>query len=84
MEPRTDPARVEAEALARRLAERLDTARTRHGVERFVVVAPPRFLGMLRSALGDATRKQVVTEIGKDLVTADRDRLAAEIRAALR
>lgn len=40
---------------------------TKNGVDKLVVVAPPRALAALREALDDSTRRRIVAEIGKDL-----------------
>jgi protein required for attachment to host cells len=57
----------DARGFARELAERLGAQRTQHRFERLVLVAEPRFLGYLREALDDATKKTVIASVPKDL-----------------
>lgn len=52
---------------ARTLAGALDEGRTAGSFAQIVLVAEPRFLGMLRAALSDPTAKQIKTELRKDL-----------------
>lgn len=54
---------VEAERFSREIGEYLDRARMRHRYDRLFLLAPPRFLGMLRKEVG----KLVRDEIDKDL-----------------
>ncbi len=50
------------------LAQRLDVAVTSHQVRSLIVVAPPRALGMIRSAYSRAVRAAVRAELDKDFV----------------
>ncbi len=50
-ESRTNPKRVEAEKFAREIRQRLATHLDAHAFDDLVVVAPPKFLGLLRSML---------------------------------
>lgn len=54
-------------AFAKSLADRLRQARVQNQFERLVLVAPPRFLGFLRSSLDGPTSQMVVGSIDKDL-----------------
>jgi protein required for attachment to host cells len=56
LENEVDPERHEAVQFARRVAARLESARVRGEVERLILIAPPEFLGFLRSALTAPTR----------------------------
>lgn len=67
IEPRTDPRREEKRSFARFLGEALDAALAERSYERLVIVAPPPFLGDLRTALTPAVKAAVAAEIGKDL-----------------
>lgn len=62
------PRKHEAALFARRIAEALTLARRTGGFDRLVIMAPPGFLGTLRSALPAALRSAVAAEIAKDLV----------------
>ena len=67
MAPRTDPADVSAERFARTLAERIDSACHQKAFDKLVLVAPPRFLGVLEGALGKETARHVTRKVDKDL-----------------
>lgn len=69
-----DPHAVEVERFAKRLARWLDAERRRNGIEELVLIAEPRFLGVLRPRLSVPTHKLIKREIARDLVRAD-DRL---------
>jgi protein required for attachment to host cells len=73
------PSVHELDVFAKALAERLRHARTDGRFDRLVLAAEPTFLGRLRAALDDATRKLVTEEIPKHLVGAAdlQERLAA-------
>jgi protein required for attachment to host cells len=57
----------EVELFAKRLGDYLDQARTRHLYDRLHLVAPPKFLGLLRKELGKEVKKLVADEVPKDL-----------------
>jgi protein required for attachment to host cells len=54
---------------ARALAVKLQHARTENRYRRLVLVAPPRFLGLVRSSLDGPTAQLVVGSIPKDLAS---------------
>jgi protein required for attachment to host cells len=58
----------QASKFARRIARRLDLARRNREYEQLIVVAGPRFLGLMRQELSRLTRERVVHEVAKDLV----------------
>ena len=64
---------------ARELASKLQHARTGNLYERLVLVAPPRFLGMLRSSLDAPTSQLVVGSLDKDLAASDEKELAKHL-----
>lgn len=82
MEEETPPKRQEAIRFAKRVGDMLESARTAGDYDRLVVVAEPRFLGLLRDNLSDETIKLVGLEIDKNLVQQApqviRDRLPAQ------
>ncbi len=55
-------------AFLNRVAERLSAIVAERGVERILIVAPPRALGTLRDALSAHVRALVSGEMAKDLV----------------
>ncbi len=66
---REEPSAAEhaTERFAKRLGDYLDKARTEHRYDELVLLAPPKFLGMVRKKLGKEVRKLVADEIPKDL-----------------
>ena len=79
MEPPTDPKKHEADAFARQIAEQLERARGEGLYEELVVVAPPKFLGLLRQRLSDSTRMVITKEIHKNLTREDAESLKQAI-----
>ena len=73
------PRDAESRAFAKLLADRLRGARTAGELDRLVLVAAPEFLGRLRSALDDETRKHVESEFSLNLTSLS----AKEIRSRL-
>ena len=55
------------ELFAKRIADYLESARTAHRYDRMHLIAPPKFLGRLRQALGKDTARLVAEELPKDL-----------------
>lgn len=64
---------------ARDLAQKLQQGRVQNQSQRFVLVAPPRFLGLLRSSLDGPTGQLVVGSIHKDLARAKEPELIAHL-----
>src|SRR5512142_2633573 len=60
-----------AEAFAKELAGELARGRTEKGLGRFVLVAEPHFLGLVRHELDQATAKLLAATVPKDLAGAD-------------
>ena len=63
----TSAAEHATELFAKRVGDYLDKARTAHRYDRLHLIAPPRFLGQLRKALGKEVQKLVAEELPKDL-----------------
>lgn len=57
----------EVEMFAKKIGDYLDKARTAHRFDRLHLVAPPKFLGQLRKALGKEVQKRIEQELPKDL-----------------
>ena len=66
-EPRTDPVRKEHERFARELADYLEEGARTQAYGSLVVFAGNPFLGELREALGDGTRRLLKTSLPVDL-----------------
>jgi protein required for attachment to host cells len=62
-----DEAETVAQAFAHKLAAHLDNARANNAFDKLVLVAEPRFLGMLRAALSAPTAARVSADVEKDL-----------------
>lgn len=74
----SDPQEVETRRFAQMLAERLHRARAAGAFQSLVLVAPPKFLGLLREELDAPTARLVVGSVDKDLTRESlRDTLAA-------
>ena len=71
MEQRHDPKSHEAEMFAADIAREIERARRDEGFDALVLVAPPKFLGLLRAQLDEGVLELVVAEIGKNLVESD-------------
>jgi protein required for attachment to host cells len=66
---REEPSAVEhaVERFSKRIGDYLEKARTDHRYDELVLVAPPKFLGLLRKELGKEVEKLVADELPKDL-----------------
>lgn len=71
--------RHETELFAHEVAAALDVARTRREFDRLILVAGPRMLGLLRSALPEQCRATIAAEIGKDFARQDESELGAAV-----
>lgn len=69
--------------LARDLADTLTAARNENRFRRLVLVAEPKFLGMMRDALDPETAKLVSSELRKDLANVDEQALPKHLGAVL-
>lgn len=83
IEPHTDLETVEARRFARELATRLEQGRVAHAFERLVLVAPPRFLGVLHATLGDAVLRRVVASSSKAVTRESPEELRERLRDVL-
>lgn len=69
----------QSEIFARTLGNHLDSARHRHQFKKLIVMSPPAFLGKLRKKMSNETNKSVVSEIDKNLVRHNVDKIQAHI-----
>jgi len=69
----------EAETFARELMAEVDRLRQTAGLHRIYLVAPPKFLGLLRASISKQCQELLRGEVNKDLVVQDN----ADIRAHL-
>lgn len=56
---------------AKQLVDRLEELRVEGGLQRLVLIAAPRFLGVLRDKLSPELKELLVREVDKDLTKAD-------------
>ena len=64
---------------ARALADKLKDARMQNRYKRLVLVAPPRFLGLLRSSLDGPTAQLVMVSLDKDFAASKKSELVERI-----
>lgn len=81
--PDTDAKDVEADKFARQLAEALERGLTSHAYDRLILVAAPRFLGALRSAINTQVEKHLEDTINKDLAGVERHELIEHLMRLL-
>jgi protein required for attachment to host cells len=62
-----DPVQHDVELFSKELARFLEKARTEHRYDSLCLVAPPKFLGLLRQDLSKEAQKLVAREIDEDL-----------------
>ena len=66
MQPDTPPKEAEFEHFAGQLADALTSGARQHRFEGLVLVAPPHFLGLLRSRLSTEAEKHLIGAVDKD------------------
>ena len=69
--PQVSPTDHEAELFAKQLSDHLDKARTAHRYERLCIIAPPKFLGMVRNHLDHEVEKLIAATSAKDIAWLD-------------
>lgn len=79
-----DPKEYEAERFAGELAKELESGRTSNAYGSLVVVAAPRFRGLLNTQMKDHTRAMVVGNVDKDLTSCHERDLPARLKQYLR
>lgn len=80
LDPATSPKDHEEEDFARLLGKHLKALHNEQHFEQLVLIASPRFLGMLRKALPGPLDQLVTRTIDKDLTTADVDTIIDYIK----
>jgi protein required for attachment to host cells len=83
MTRRTDPKTVEATHFAGELSTALDSFLHDQAGARLVLVAPPRFLGLLRQVLREPVRSHVVSELARDLTRVAEHDLPEQVAKAV-
>jgi protein required for attachment to host cells len=64
---------------ARALADKLQDARVQNRYRGVVLVAPPKFLGLLRSSLDGPTAQLVMASLDKDLAASKQDEIVERL-----
>ena len=64
---RTDPTEYEADRFSKQLSDYVEKARTQHEFDNLCLIAPPKFLGMMRQNLSREAQKLINKEIPKDI-----------------
>ncbi len=77
--PEVDPKAHEAELFAKQLGELLEKARGENRFRELVLIAEPKFLGLLHRHLHPETKKLIVKEIAKNLVREREERIRSEV-----
>jgi protein required for attachment to host cells len=83
MEQKVSPRQHEVIAFAKLVAERMHQARAKNEIGRVILVAPPEFLGHLRSALDQETRRLVESEFKLNVVRMRADEIRAHLPGKL-
>jgi protein required for attachment to host cells len=77
---RVDPVQHQVELFAKRVGDYVDKARTEGRYDKLCLVAPPKFLGLLRGNLGKESHKVMDREIAKDLSRLDAPAILEYVR----
>jgi protein required for attachment to host cells len=78
---KVEPQEHEAELFAKQLTDHLDKARTSHRFESLHLIAPPKFLGLIRQHMGKETQNMVAATLAKDVAWFDVHSITEYIRA---
>lgn len=79
----TDPKVAEAQQFARELTRHLREGRVAGKFHHLVLVADPKFLGMIRKSLDHDTKNCIVAEVNKSLVRESTEAITRAVDAAL-
>lgn len=82
IQPHTTAREKAERQFARTVTDELENGAERKQYEHLILVAPPRFLGVLRDQLPEALSRRVVGEIQHDLVSASTQELNERLREA--
>lgn len=79
----TDPKTTEARQFARDISQQLRESRVAGSFRHLVLVAEPKFLGLLRKSLDPGTRDLVTAEVAKNLVRESAEGIARTVDGEL-
>ena len=80
LQPRTFPKDHEEQAFAKQLGKHLKELYSKEPYEDLILVASPRFLGMLRNELTVSIANLVSKTIDKELIHLDKDQLLEQLK----
>ena len=81
LNPPTAAKELEAQNFSKLLARHLKELHNQRHYENLVIIAPPKFLGMLRNELASPLDKLVTLTIDKDLTTASVESILSHIKS---
>lgn len=81
IEPHTSVSDKASLEFARELAERLEHGRVDHAYDELVLVAAPRFLGLLRATIGHEVSKLLVKSIDKGITQSTPEHIRSVVDA---
>lgn len=81
LQPRTFPKDHEEQTFAKQLGKHLKELYNREPYEELILVASPRFLGMLRDELHASIANLVTATIDKELIHLDKEKLLEQLRS---
>jgi protein required for attachment to host cells len=82
--PGSEPKEVQKEHFAHSLGKTLDQARRSGRFGKWVLVAPPHFVGMLKKELSSELEKHLMATVDKDLTSLDVHALTDRLKDAVR
>jgi protein required for attachment to host cells len=82
--PASSPKDVQKQHFAHELGSTLDRAIRSSEFDRWVLVAPPHFMGLVEDELGPRLKKALVATVGKDMNHLERRELEEALRESVR
>jgi len=82
MEPNTGVKVEQRRRFVKEMVERLQTAHSKGGFDKLVLLAAPAVLGVLRKSLTADLTKSVIKEIPKDVIGQDVDKIQSQLKRA--
>lgn len=82
-EPHVEAVQHEVVLFSKRLGHYLEQARQEHRFDKLCLIAPPKFLGLIRANMGEEARKAVEEEIPKEIAWFNDTDIEAYVRKRL-
>lgn len=83
MDPHTEPHEKQAINFAHHICQIIEDGANNHKFDQFILIAPPHFLGLLKSTLGAPMQKSLVMCQAKDFAHATLEELDQYVRELL-